>query len=129
MKSIPLIILILIISSMGRVFGQDTIPPRTAVIDYNSPQTYVVGGISVTGVQYLGEEQMISLTGITKGDKIEIPGDDLSSIIKRIWAQRFFSDVAFYIDSTVKDTVYLNLYPVGNLKVSGREKGLNWKNV
>ena len=109
MKSIPLIILTLIISSMGRVFGQDTIPPRTAVIDYNSPQTYVVGGISVTGVQYLGEEQMISLTGITKGDKIEIPGDDLSSIIKRIWAQRFFSDVAFYIDSTVKDTVYLNL--------------------
>lgn len=110
MKSLPLVILALLLASFGRASAQDTIPNRTATVDYNTPKTYVVGGISVTGVKYLGEEQMISLTGLTKGDKIEIPGDDLSSIIKRIWAQRFFSDVAFYIDSTVQDTVYLNLY-------------------
>lgn len=110
MKSLPLIISILLLSIPGFSLSQDTLSTRKTTIDYNNPRKYIIGGISVSGIKYLGEEQMISLTGLSIGDQIEVPGDDLSSIIKRIWAQRFFSDVAFYIDSTVKDTIYLNLH-------------------
>ncbi len=114
MKSLPLIILVFVLSSFGIATAQntthDTTLTRNTVVDYNNPKPYTIGGISVTGVKYLGEDQMISLTGLSVGDQITIPGDDLSGIVKRIWVQRFFSDVAFYIDSLVKDTVYLNLY-------------------
>ncbi|OFX79666.1 MAG: outer membrane protein assembly factor BamA [Bacteroidetes bacterium GWF2_41_61] len=82
---------------------------RGAVVDYNKPQDYIIGGVKVSGVKFLGEEQIISLTGLSVGDKITIPGDELSSIVKRIWMQRFFSDVGIFIDSTHMDTVFLKI--------------------
>lgn len=121
MKSLPLVILLFVLSSLKVVTAQDTTTIRNTIVDYNNPKTYIVGDISVTGIKYLGEEQMISLTGLSPGDEIVIPGDDLSSIVKRIWAQRFFSDVAFYIDSLVQDTVYLNLYLQERPRVSSWE--------
>ncbi|MBR6465981.1 MAG: BamA/TamA family outer membrane protein, partial [Bacteroidales bacterium] len=80
-------------------------------VDYTSPRTYVVGGIRVSGIKYLSEEQILSVTGINKGDKITIPSIELSDILKRVWAQRYFSDAGFYIDSlsAARDTVWLGL--------------------
>ncbi len=114
MKLIPGIILTLLFLSTGWRAEAQNIKENEGkplpVVDYEDPKDYILGGISVSGVKYLGEEQMISLTGLSKGDVITIPGDEISSIVKRIWAQRFFSDVAFYIDSVVQDTVFLNLF-------------------
>ena len=33
-------------------------------VDYNSPKTYVVGGVRVSGTKYLGESQLLSVLGI-----------------------------------------------------------------
>ena len=81
-------------------------------VDYSSPKTYVIGGVKVTGVKYLSEEQILSVTGLNKGDKIVIPSIELSDILKRVWAQRYFSDAGFFIDSLSqnKDTVWLGLH-------------------
>ncbi|MDP3451677.1 MAG: POTRA domain-containing protein, partial [Bacteroidales bacterium] len=110
MKSLPLILLLLFLSPLERVAAQDSTFARTAVIDYNKPQDYIIGGVRVSGVKFIGEEQIISLTGLAVGDKITIPGEEVSSIVKRIWMQRFFSDVGLYIDSLSRDTVYLNIH-------------------
>lgn len=82
------------------------------VTDYDHPKTYVIGGFKVTGINYLREEQILSLTGLKKGDKITIPSEELSAILKRIWLQRYFSDAGFYIDSLSanKDTCILALH-------------------
>lgn len=82
------------------------------VTDYDNPRTYVIGGFKVTGINYLREEQILSLTGLKKGDKITIPSEELSAILKRIWLQRYFSDAGFYIDSLSanKDTCILALH-------------------
>jgi outer membrane protein insertion porin family len=109
MKSLPLILLLLFLSSLNRADAQDSTLTRGAVVDYNKPQDYIIGGVKVSGVKFLGEEQIISLTGLSVGDKITIPGDELSSIVKRIWMQRFFSDVGIFIDSTHMDTVFLKI--------------------
>ena len=80
-------------------------------VDYNNPRKYVVGGVSVSGNNYFGSSQIISLTGLQKGMEITIPGDDISNIVNRLWLQRYFEDVAVYIDSlsTAKDSVYLRI--------------------
>ena len=93
-----------------RVQAQDSTFARTVEVDYNRPQVYEIGGLTVSGIKYLNPDQILSLTGIQIGDKIEIPGEELSSIIKRIWQQRWFSEIAFYIDSVSNGKVYLNLY-------------------
>lgn len=82
------------------------------VTDYDNPKTYVIGGFKVTGINYLREEQILSLTGLQKGEKITVPSEELSAILKRIWLQRYFSDAGFYIDSLSanKDTCILALH-------------------
>ncbi len=94
------------------VFAQD--------VDYSAPKTYVIGGIKVKGIKYLSEEQILSVTGLTKGDKITIPSVELSDILKRVWAQRYFSDAGFFIDSLSanKDTVFLGLHLAERPRVS-----------
>ncbi len=80
-------------------------------IDYNNPRTYVVGGVKVEGNRAFGDNQIIQQSGLHKGMEVTIPGDDMSSIVKRLWMQRYFQDVAVYIDSLSagSDTVFLRL--------------------
>jgi outer membrane protein insertion porin family len=111
MKSLTLFLSLLFLIPSGAAAQQrDTINTRTAVTDYNRPQTYIIGGIKVSGIKYATEIQVIGQTGLSVGDTIQIPSDEISSIIKRLYAQRLFSDVAMYIDSISRDTVFLNLY-------------------
>ena len=110
MKSLAVVLLVVIVAPFNKVFSQDSSIVRTTIVDYNQPKDYIIGGIKVSGIKYLRLEQILSLTGLTVGDSIELPGEEVSSIIKRVWMQRWFSDVALYIDHTVKDTAYLNLY-------------------
>lgn len=89
------------------------------VVDYNNPKTYTIGDIKISGVDYLREEQILSLTGLQPGDAITIPGDEISQILKRILMQRKFSDAGFYIDSLKgKDTIILGLRLVVRPRVS-----------
>lgn len=70
-----------------------------AVVDYESPKTYTIKKIKVEGTNYLSADRLVGLTGLQEGDQLEIPGQELSGIVNRLWLQRKFSDVGFYIDS------------------------------
>ena len=93
---------------------------RDIEIDYNNPRKYVVGGVSVEGNNYFGENQILQLTGLHEGSEITVPGDDITSIIKRLWAQRYFEDVAVYVDSVneSRDTAWLKVKIVERPRVS-----------
>ncbi|GAB1374588.1 POTRA domain-containing protein [Bacteroidales bacterium] len=95
------------LSPLGASAQQQNQQKTNIVVDYNSPKEYVIGGLEVSGIQYLGKEQILSLTGLSVGDKITIPGEDISAIIKRIYMQRYFSDVSVNIDSVQRDTAFL----------------------
>ena len=68
-------------------------------VDYNRPKEYVVGGVSVAGNHYYSEQQIIQLSGLMEGIRVTVPGEDISSIVKRLWMQRHFDDVAVEIAS------------------------------
>jgi outer membrane protein insertion porin family len=68
-------------------------------IDYNRPQKYIVGGVGVEGNHYFNEHQILQLTGLQAGQEITVPGDDVTGIVKRLVAQRYFEDVAVIVDS------------------------------
>ncbi|MCI1640464.1 MAG: BamA/TamA family outer membrane protein [Bacteroidales bacterium] len=72
-------------------------------VDYNSPKTYVIGGVSVSGNHYFGSQQIIMLSRLQKGNKVTVPGDDLSSIVTRLWRQKYFQSVSVTIDSLSSD--------------------------
>ncbi|WP_198029911.1 outer membrane protein assembly factor BamA [Christiangramia salexigens] len=67
---------------------------------------YKIGEIKVTGTTTYNEKTVIAYTGLKKGDEIFIPGDRLSSVIKKLWELDLFSDINFYItnvDGNVAD--------------------------
>ena len=68
-------------------------------VDYNHPQKYIVAGISVEGNTVFGESQIVNQTGLHSGMEVTVPGDDLSNVVRRLFLQRFFDDVAIEIDS------------------------------
>ncbi len=81
------------------------------VVDYNNPKKYVVGDVKVEGMKYVSEQRILSISGLDKGKEIQIPGSDISDATRRIYQQRFFSQVAVTIDSLypTKDTVVLKI--------------------
>ena len=80
-------------------------------IDYGNPKTYVVGGVGVEGNQYFGENQVLQLTGLRAGMTLTVPGEDVTGIVKRLVAQRFFEDVAMVVDSlnVAQDTAWFKI--------------------
>ena len=61
--------------------------------DYSSPSEYEIGGITVNGTQYLDEGAIISISGLSIGDKLMIPGDKISKAIENLWKQGLFADI------------------------------------
>ena len=57
-------------------------------------------------------QQIIQLTGLSKGMEVTVPGDEINSIVDRLWAQNYFEDVALLVDSlsSNRDSVYLKVY-------------------
>lgn len=67
-------------------------------VDYSNPKEYIVSGVCVEGNKHFASQQIISLSGLQKGLKIKVPGDDITNVIRRLWLQRYFEDVAIEID-------------------------------
>ena len=85
---------------------------RNAIeIDYNNPKSYVIGGLDVEGNTYFSNEQILNQTGLRKGMEITIPGEDITNVVSRLWAQRYFEDVGVAIDSlsAARDTAWLKV--------------------
>ena len=72
-------------------------------VDYNHPRKYIVGGVTVEGNSYFSSSQIVSLTGLQTGMELTVPSDEASGIVRRLWMQKFFSNVALSIDHLSAD--------------------------
>ncbi len=70
--------------------------PKTNQIDYSSPKQYEIGEIEVSGAEYLDHNALISLSGLKVGDKIKVPGDDITGAIKKLWEQGLMGNVGIF---------------------------------
>ncbi|MFT4738714.1 MAG: outer membrane protein insertion porin family [Cyclobacteriaceae bacterium] len=98
MKQLQLFILIqfLAIAAYGQlVFGQKNKYEQSSIsVNYSSPKEYEIADISVVGVEFLDNNALISLSGLKVGDKIQIPGDEVSIAIKKLWRQGIIGNVS-----------------------------------
>ena len=80
-------------------------------VDYSHPRAYYIGGLSVTGNTYFSDQQIISQTGLREGMAVEVPGEDISGAIRRLWLQRYFEDVEISIDSlnATRDSAWFSI--------------------
>ena len=90
------------------------------VVDYNNPKKYIVGGVTVEGCSYYSPEQILQITGLQKGMEVSVPSEELSSVVDRLWRQRYFEDVAIAIDSIApsRDTAFFKISIIERPRVS-----------
>ena len=89
-------------------------------VDYTRPRKYIVGDVAVEGNTYFSSNQIVSQTGLLKGREVTIPGDDITSAIKKLTTRGFFEDVGIYVDhfSPARDSVYLTIKIMERPRVS-----------
>ena len=63
------------------------------MVDYANPRQYVINDIKISGIQSFDPMRIASSAGIHKGDTVYVPGDYLSSALRKMWNLRYFSDV------------------------------------
>ncbi|HYV92860.1 MAG TPA: POTRA domain-containing protein, partial [Chitinophagales bacterium] len=90
------------------VTAQTTYPTYDSVIvDYGKPLEYTIAGIAVSGTLYLDKDILIAIAGIKTGDRIEIPGQEITKAIQNLWKQDLFANVRIYVDHTEGDKAFL----------------------
>lgn len=107
---LSLILFILIVTSaIGQIRksrAQTTTKTRSG-LDYSRPQEYEIANIKVVGTTYLDGNTLVSLTSLKVGDRIKIPGDDISNAIKKLWKHGLVGDVRILIEKIETGKVYL----------------------
>ncbi len=92
-----------------RAQGASTDTIYSPKVNYAIPRTYEIGGITVSGADNFDDYVIIGFSGLTVGESIKIPGDEISTAIKRFWKQGLFSDVAITLTKTVGNKAWLNI--------------------
>ena len=78
--------------------------------DYANPKKYEIGGITVSGAQYLDNNILITLSGLSVGDKLEVPGDKITKAIQNLWKQGLFENINISTTKIQGETIFLNIY-------------------
>jgi outer membrane protein insertion porin family len=79
-------------------------------IDYNNPKEYIVGGITIEGTKFLDHQTLIQIAGIEIGQKVIIPGDQITKAIKTLWKQGLFADIQITAEKIEGEKLFLNYY-------------------
>lgn len=78
-------------------------------IDYSNPKIFEVADIKFTGLNILDERALTSFAGIKVGDRIGIPGRQVSEAIKKLWNQGIIADVQFWLTKTEGDRAFIEI--------------------
>jgi len=110
----------------------DTIPSSVNVeleniFNAKTPKKYTLSHIAVTGTTF-DPNLIISISGLSIGDKITIPGgDEFANAITNLWKQNLVSDVEIYLTNLVDDSLSIEIHvtdrPIlANFKFKGISK-------
>ncbi|MCI7309681.1 MAG: outer membrane protein assembly factor BamA [Prevotella sp.] len=74
-----------------------------------TPRTLVLGGINVSGIEGYEDFMLTGISGLTVGQEITVPGNEITDAVKRYWKHGLFSDVSIAADSLVGNKIYLHI--------------------
>ncbi len=92
-------------TTFSQIFSSDSIN-----VDYTTPKTFELGGVTISGLKYLDESILLNITGLQVGDTITVPGEKITNAIKKLWDQGLFSEIKISVSKTIGKTVFLEIY-------------------
>ena len=86
------------------------------------PRTCKIAGIAVSGVEGYEDYMLTGISGLSVGQEIQVPGQEITDAVKRYWRHGLFSKVQIVADSIVGDDIYLHFH----LAVRPRVSSINY---
>ncbi len=118
---IPFVVLLAALAATAQE-ASDTIYNPTITYTSQRGRTYEIAGIEVEGAPNYDPTIIIGYTGLKVGQKIDIPGEDITDACKRLWRQGLFSNVQILVDKTVGSKAWLTI----NLREQPRIASINY---
>ena len=73
------------------------------------PKTYEIAGINVRGADGVEDYVTIGFSGLSVGQKVTIPGPEITEAVKRFWRNRLYSKVQIKVDKIAGDKAWLTI--------------------
>ncbi|MGM9697126.1 MAG: outer membrane protein assembly factor [Prevotella sp.] len=90
-----------------------------------TPRTCTIGGLAVKGVEGYEDYVLTGLSGLSVGQEISVPGQEITEAVKRYWRHGLFSKVSISADSIVGSKIYLCF----NLALRPRVSTINYYGI
>ena len=121
-RSIKLIFGILLLATGNNAVAQDDGPRLDA------GRQYILADVIVTGKTSYNQQTIVTFTGLEKGQAIQVPGDEISNAIKKLWKLGLFSDIEMFESKIQNDSIWLELSinelpKLSEAKIQGVKKG------
>lgn len=87
--------------------AQEEVKTKTDSLKFEKGKDYILGDFAVMGLHKFSEQTVKVHSGLTKGSTLKLPGDKLTSAIKRLYETNQFSKVDVYLVKLDGQTAYL----------------------
>lgn len=88
-------------------------------------RTVTIAGIAVTGAEGYEDYMLTGISGLSVGQEVELPGDEITNAVKHYWRYGLFSDVSVGVDSLIHDKAYIHI----RLRLRPRVSTINYVGV
>jgi outer membrane protein insertion porin family len=92
------------------IFGTKAQNEKPEISYSGKPKEYVIADIKVSGDLNNDPKILANLSGLKIGQRITVPGEDISDAISKYWEYGLFSDVKISADKIEGNNIYLNIY-------------------
>ncbi|MET0759082.1 MAG: outer membrane protein assembly factor BamA [Flavobacterium sp.] len=110
-KSVKIFLTVLLFGSISQIEAQERVP-------FDQGIKYILADVDVTGKISFNEQTVVTFAGLEKGQKITVPGEEISNAIKKLGKLGLFSEIDFYVNKIEGDSIYLELNIVELPKLS-----------
>ena len=101
-KTIKAILSLVLLGSFSQMKAQDRVP-------FDQGKKYILAEVKLTNKISFNDQTVVTFAGLEKGQKITIPGEEISAAIKKLGKLGLFDEISFYINHIQNDSVYLDL--------------------
>jgi outer membrane protein insertion porin family len=85
-------------------------PALMAIYTAKYPRKYTIADIQVKGNKAFDAAIVISVSGLSVGDEVTIPGgDNFAKAINKLWAQNMFTNINIYITRLEENNIWIEI--------------------
>ena len=90
---------------------------KPVILYSGTPKRYEIADIEVTGLEANNHKTLIKLSGLSVGQRIAVPGPDVTDAMKRLWQTGLFANIKISAAKVSGDKIWLEMAIEQNPKI------------